>query len=127
MKDMTSIRLFFCDTYALIEIVGGNPNYKKYLKNVLITSDSNLMELYYAFLRDYNKPTADKYFNFWAKYSIQIPRETIKQAMEFKLAHKKENLSYVDCLGYIFSIRNRINFLTGDIKFKDKPGVEFVK
>lgn len=127
MKDMTNTKIFFCDTYALIEIVGGNPNYKEYINNALITSDSNLMELYYAFLRDYDKHTANKYFDFWAKFSIQIPRETIKQAMEFRLANKKENLSYIDCIGYIFAMQNGIKFLTGDIKFKDKQDVEFVK
>ena len=52
MKGMTNTEIFFCDTYALIEIVGGNPSYKKYLSSSLITSDYNLMEMYYAFLRD---------------------------------------------------------------------------
>lgn len=125
-KGMMSTELFFCDTYALIEITGGNPNYKKYLNHVLITSDPNLMELYYAFLRDYGRKTADKYFDLWARFSIHIPRETIQQAMEFKLANKKDNLSYTDCIGYIFSLQNKVKFLTGDIKFKGREGVEFV-
>ena len=127
MRVMTNIEIFFCDTYALIEIVGGNPNYKRYLEHTLITSDYNLMELYYAFLKDYGQQTADKYFEFWSKFSVQIPRETIKLAMVFRLNNKKENLSYIDCIGYIFSQQNKIKFLTGDMKFKDRDGVEFVK
>jgi predicted nucleic acid-binding protein len=119
--------VFFCDTYALIEILGGNPNYAKYLNCTLVTSEYNLMELYYAFLKDYNQQTADKYFDFWVKFSVQIPLETIKQAMIFRLTNRKDNLSYVDCIGYIFSQQNGIKFLTGDRKFENKHGVEFVK
>lgn len=127
MKAMMKTEIFFCDTYALIEIAGGNSSYRKYFNKILITSEYNLMELYYAFLRDYDQRTADKYFDQWANFSVQIPRQTVKQAMEFKLANKKSNLSYVDCIGYIFSQQNGIKFLTGDIKFKDKQNVEFVK
>ncbi|MFH0837614.1 MAG: PIN domain-containing protein [Candidatus Aenigmatarchaeota archaeon] len=119
--------IFFCDTYALIEIVRGNPNYQRYLNHALITSDYNLMELYYAFIREHDKETADKYFDIWSKFSIHIPRKIIRQAMEFKLANKKDNLSYTDCIGYMFSLQNKIRFLTGDIKFKNIQNVEFVK
>ena len=127
MKDMMNTEVFFCDTYALIEIVGGNPNYQKYLSSPLITSDYNLMELYYAFLRDYNQQTADKYFDQWSKFLVQIPLETIKRAMLFRFANKKEDLSYVDCVGHAFSQQNLIKFLTGDRRFENKSGVEFVK
>ena len=122
-----STKVFFCDTYALIEIVGGNPNYQQYLDEVLITSDLNLMELYYAFLRDYDERTAKKYLKFWTQYSIALPRDTISNAMNFKLANKRDNLSYVDCMGYIFCVENKIMFLTGDIKFENMKNVEYVK
>ncbi len=127
MKAITEIGVFFCDTYALIEIVGGNPNYQKYLSYTLLTSEYNLMELYYAFLRDYNQQTANKYFDQWSEFLVKIPLETIKQAMVFRLNNKKDNLSYVDCIGYAFSQQNGIKFLTGDIKFQNKEGVEFAK
>ena len=125
MKDMTEI--FFCDTYALIEIIKGNPAYQRYLNHAMMTSDYNLMELYYAFIRDYSKEEADKYFDIWSKFSIYIPRKAIRQAMEFRSANKKDSLSYIDCIGYIFSLQNRIRFLTGDIKFKNIANVEFVR
>ena len=127
MRAMTHNQIYFCDTYALIEIIGGNSKYKKFLKKILITSAYDLMELYYAFLRDYNEKTADKYFDIWSAFSIRIPHATIKNAMKFKLLHKKDNLSYTDCIGYIYSIENGIMFLTGDIKFKNLDSVEFVK
>ena len=45
--------MHYADTYALIEILRGNPNYKPY--KTLITSEFNLLELAYALTRDYNE------------------------------------------------------------------------
>ena len=118
---------FFCDTYALIEITGGNPNYKPYTSFILMTSDLNLMELYYHFLKDYGKETAERHFNEWTEFSIEILRAIIKKGMEIKLVHKKEKLSYVDCIGYAFALETEIGFLTGDSKFRNKVGVKFIK
>ena len=39
----------------------------------------------------------------------------------------RDHLNYVDCIGYLFSIHNRIRFLTGDIKFENKEHTEYVK
>ena len=127
MRVMTNTKIFFCDTYALIELVGGNQNYKEYTKQVLVTSDFNLMEFYYAILRDYGKETAERHFNEWAEFSVQIPRSIIKAGMHIKLANKKEKLSYGDCVGYAFALESGMHFLTGDSKFKNKERVEFVK
>lgn len=122
-----NIKILFCDTYAIIEIIGGNRNYKKYTDNILTTSDYNLMELYYSFLRDYGKEIAERYFNEWVDFTVKIPRYVIKRGMEIKLKNKREKLSYVDCIGYAFALENYLLFLTGDSKFKNKKGVEFVK
>lgn len=120
-------KAFFCDAYALIEIIGGNPNYKSYTKFILFTSDFNLMEIYYHFLKDYDKKVAERHFNDWAEFSIEIPRSIIKKGMEIKLANKKDKLSYIDCIGYAFALESGTSFLTGDSKFKNKTGVEFIK
>ena len=122
-----STKVFFCDTYALIEIIGGNKNYMRYIDFILITSDFNLMEMYYHFLKDYGKETAERYFGEWYEFTINFSRNAIKSGMEIKLANKKEKLSYIDCVGYAFSLQNKIPFLTGDSKFKNKAGVEFIK
>jgi len=127
MKVMMSNDIFFCDTYALIEIIGGNENYKKFEKATLVTSEYNLMELYYHFLKNYGKDSAEQYFNHWLNICVQLPHNSIKLGMEIKLANKKERLSYIDCIGYAFAIQNGKIFLTGDSKFKNKPGVEFIK
>ena len=140
MKDMTnsdmrvsSLRtrsqssVFLCDTYALIELVGGNENYKQYASHILVTTDFNLMELYYSLLRDYGKEVAEHHFDEWAEFTVKIPRYIIKKGMEIKLAKKKEKLSYVDCIGYAYALETNISLLTGDSKFENKIGVEFVK
>jgi uncharacterized protein len=127
MKATTEISMFLADTYALIEILGGNANYKSYLNDILITTKFNLMELYYYFLRSYNKVVADKYLELYSKFIIPITYNSIKKGMEFKSKHKVEKLSYVDCTGYALALELGIKFLTGDEKFKNKVDVEFVK
>ena len=127
MKAMMNKDKFFCDTYALIEIIGGNKNYQKYEKAALITSEFNLIELYYHFLKNYEKEKAEHYFNQWLDLCIKIPHIAIKFGMEIKMANKKEKLSYIDCIGYAFCLQNEIIFLTGDSKFENKQGVEFAK
>ena len=126
-KDMMNIKVFFCDTYALIEIIKGNKNYDIYTNFILITSELNLMELYYSLLRDYGKSSAEKYFKEWEVSAIRIPTSLIRTAMELKYLHNKEKLSYIDCMGYIYAMENEVLFLTGDSKFKNKKGVEFAQ
>ncbi|MBI2549163.1 PIN domain-containing protein [Candidatus Woesearchaeota archaeon] len=127
MQDTTEIKIFFADTYALIELLGGNPNYKTYLNHTLLTTKFNLLELYYHFLHDYGKETADKYLDIYLKFVIPITDNSIRNGMEFKLRHKKEKLSYVDCIGYALALEFGIKFLTGDQKFENKENVVFVK
>ena len=124
---MTENIVFLADTYALIELLGGNKNYEPYLYNTLLTTKFNLMELYYYMLRDYDEATADKYLKLYSKFVIPISYSCIRSGMLFKLMHKKEKLSYVDCVGYARAFELGIKFLTGDEKFEDKDNVEFVK
>ena len=120
-------KVFFADTYALIEIIGGNLNYKPYLNNLLLTTKFNLSELYYSLLKDYGKEAADKYLILYSDFLIPISITSIQYGMEFKLNHKKEKLSYVDCIGYALSVELNIKFLTGDEKFENKSNVEYIK
>jgi len=126
MKDTTE-QVFLADTYALIEIIGGNINYKEYSNQILLTTKFNLAELYYSLLNDYGKETAEHYFNVYAEFLIPISFSSIKKAMELKLQYKKEKLSYVDCIGWALAQELNIKFLTGDQKFHNKAHVEFVK
>lgn len=125
MKGMTEA--FLLDTYALVEIIKGNKSYARYMDGRITTTRLNLMELYYSLLRDFNTATANKFYGFFLQFVLEIEDNVIKEAMVFKLANKRENLSYVDCIGYIMSLSHGIKFLSGDQKFNGKDNVEFVK
>ena len=120
-------KTYFADTYALIEMIQGNKNYSKFLELDFVTSKYNLMELYYQFIRENDSKKAQKNLIKFYKYNVKINIGNIKGGMRFKLKHKKEKLSYADCIGWAKAKEMGIKFLTGDQKFEDKENVEFVK
>jgi len=119
---------FFFDTYAFYEIIVGNQNYKQYAKDVkIVTTQLNLMELYYQLLALYNKETALNFFGRYEEFVVPISNLIVIEAMDFRKQNYKKNLSYVDCIGYTTAKKLNILFLTGDMQFEDKPNVRFVK
>ncbi len=118
---------YFFDSYAIIEIIKENPNYTPYLSEEVVLTIFNLVEIYWSALLDYNEEKANVIFNTYKKAIIEIDDETLKEAIKFRKEHKKKDLSYTDCIGYIYSKRNNLKFLTGDSKFENLPFVEFVK
>lgn len=124
---MGKINEYFFDTYALFEIIHKNQNYSDYLKVGIITTKLNLMELHYIIFRLYGEGVADKAYERFKTFCVEISDEVIKQANEFKFLNKKRKLSYVDCIGYIISKMNSVKFLTGDRQFENMENVEFVK
>lgn len=116
----------FFDTYALVEIVKGNPRYRRYLDvgRVLLT-ELNLIEFYYAILRDFDEIEAKKHYFFYQPFVEEITDEVVFEAMRFRLGHRK--LSYADCIGYVMAKREGVKFLTGDAAFKGLENVEFVR
>lgn len=123
---MAEIKYFF-DSYALIEIFIGNENYEVYKKSKIVTSYFNLYEAYYNLRKFKPEEEIEDYFNRIKLFCINLSFDWIKSATDFKLKHKKENISYVDCLGYTIAKELGIKFLTGDKEFKDLDNVEFVK
>lgn len=122
---------FFADTYAIIEILKGNENYKPYADLKLVTTEFNLLELSYALVRDYGKSKALEILSD-VRDSLEIvgvKDEDFVNASELRLESKRKgrNLSLVDCLGYVVAKRLNVKFLTGDEEFKDLENVEFVK
>ncbi|HLC92510.1 MAG TPA: PIN domain-containing protein [archaeon] len=118
---------YFFDTYAFIEILKGNPNYKKYQNVGVLTTKFNLMELHYWLLSAEGGESADKYYDKYEKFAAQIDSSDIKLATRFRLENKKANLSYADCLGYVMAKTRNALFLTGDKAFSGIKNVEFVK
>jgi len=127
MEEAESKLEYFFDTYAIIEILGQNPSYEKYKEEIATISIFNLAEIYRSALGNFDDKELDEIYNKYKKAVVDIDDETIKEAMKFKVKNKGKRLSYADCIGYIYSKRNKMKFLTGDREFKDLEGVEFVK
>ncbi len=123
------INSYFLDTYAMHEIIKGNPNYLKFNKNTdIVTTKLNLLELYYSLLVKYNEDIAELAFIRFIEYCIDFTDNSIiKETAIFRKINIKRKMSYIDCLGYTVARRNGIKFLTGDKEFKDLENVEFVK
>lgn len=118
---------YFWDSYAIIELEKGNPNYLNYSSSPIIISIFNLAEIYYSFINDIDDKEADKLYEDYRSAVVEVPDDILKEAMEFKKQNKKKKLSYTDCIGYIYARQNGMRFLTGDKEFKDLENVEFVK
>lgn len=121
--------MFFFDTYALIEIIRGNPSYSDYAKEQFITTRLNLMELYYTLLRLFGEEKADNYFNIFLPSCVPVKNDIIKSAMKFRLEQrmKKNLISYVDCISYFVALGSNVRLLTGEKHFLGLKNVELVK
>ncbi len=125
---MEEIKKFFFDTYALYEILHENVNYKPYSKGVsIITGKLNLMELHFILLRIYGEKIAEKAFERFNEFCVPLGDDIIKKSNKLKLIINNRDVSYVDCIGYIFARKLGAKFLTGDPAFEKMENVEFVK
>ncbi len=118
---------YFFDTYAIIELMNGNPNFIKYAKSFHVLTQLNIFELYYNIVRDAGEEKANIYLKKYFEYIVPYGPTVIRDAAKFRLQYKKQNMSMTDCIGYILALRLEIKFLTGDKEFKDFKNVEFVK
>jgi predicted nucleic acid-binding protein len=109
----------------LIEIVRGNPRYRRYLSAELRTSRWNLVELYLAILRDRGEPEARRQFARFRAISVEPEDEWLFEAMSLKA--RKPKLSYADAVGYATARRIGARFLTGDEAFRRLEDVEFCR
>jgi len=118
---------FFFDSYAVVEMVKGNPDYSKYLAEVQIITIFNLAEIYWAALRDFGERKSNEVYSEIKPFVREVDDETLKEAIKFRNKEKNKRVSYADCIGYIYALRNKLVFLTGDKQFKNMEGVHFVK
>ncbi len=121
----------FGDTYALIELLKGNPSYDRYSNADLVTTEFNMLELTYALLRDFGRRETVNVIDFMRRKIEVIPTEDpdYLDASEFRLSVNKtgKKLSLVDALGYSCSRKLGIKFLTGDREFNGMDNVEYIK
>ncbi|HLC85361.1 MAG TPA: PIN domain-containing protein [Candidatus Nanoarchaeia archaeon] len=119
--------VFFFDSYALFEIVKGNPSYEPYLNTRLLITKLNLFELYYGLLRTLGEQDADIWVEKYKEFVIDFDISDVKAAAQLRLAFKSEDLSMTDCIGYVLAKKWGVPFLTGDVKFEKKPNVNYIK
>ena len=120
---------YFLDTFAMVEYLGGNPRYSRYVdEGRWSTSLLNLAELYFVSLRDHTQDYADKVFLAFHRNLAEVSDEDVKEGMKTRLRLKARriDLSYADAIGYSIALRMGSEFLTGDTAFKGMNGVEFV-
>ena len=115
------------DTYALIEIAKENVKFSKYLNSDFAITDITLSEFYFVLLREEGENFAEYWFKKLERYSMQVDKEILKEAMKFKYENRKRNISFFDAVGYTFSIKNGFLFVTGDKEFENMKNVEFQK
>jgi predicted nucleic acid-binding protein len=121
--------MLFLDTYAMVEYFKGNPAVARLIENNnFCTSDFQLMELYYITLREQDENSANAYFETFALMKAPVMEKTIKNAMKLRLElqRQRKNISYVDALGYQYSLEHKLRFVTGDRHFKGLKSVEFI-
>ncbi len=115
------------DTYALAEIADENPKFKEYLNSPFVIADTTLAEFYSVLLREDGEKVADYWYKKLERYSLPVSKKILVEAVKFRYKYRKENISFFDAVGYIFSIKNGYLFVTGDKEFENLPNVEFKK
>lgn len=128
-KEEELVETFFFDTCALVEIVKGSENYKKYIDTKIVTTLLNLMEFHYSTMQDLGNEKAVVLFNELKQFTVDFDKEDVINANLFKYQQNKKHkkISYIDALGYVIALGKGIKFLTGDKDFEDVEFVEYVK
>ena len=118
---------YFFDSYAVVEIIKGNPSYAKYTQEEVVLAIFNLAEIYWSSLNRLGEEAAEDIYRQYKPSLIDINDDVLKNAMKFRRHRKHKNFSYADCIGYCLALQNNLKFLTGDKAFEGMDNVEFVK
>jgi len=92
-----------------------------------VVAEPTLAEFYYVLLRDYNEQIANLWLEKFRSFIRPVPFSIWAKAMKYKHENNKENLSFFDCIGYMFAIENGYPFVTGDKQFAKRKGVMYIK
>ena len=118
---------YFFDSYAIIELIKGNPLYIKFNESAVVITMLNLVEVINSIYKDFGEEMARGVFMKFKDCVQDIDEEIIMESIKLKSKYKKRFLSYADCVGYAFAKNNNLRFLTGDKEFSDLDNVEYVK
>ncbi len=111
----------------MIELVKGNPGYKKYAGEPIYTSIFNLYEFFYSVLLEFGEKKATEELAGLNANKIEISDLDIAEASKFRLKNRAKKLSYADALGYEIAKSRKLVFLTDDMQFEKMQNVEYVK
>lgn len=118
---------YFWDSFAVIELLQGSRAYAAFKQEPITITIFNLVDIYWAVLRDLGAKKADEIFNRLRACVVDVGDETLRDAMQYRERHRKRRLSYADCIGYVYAKRKRMRFLTGDKEFKGVRNVRFTR
>ena len=120
-------KAFVFDTYAILEIIGGNKNYDPYLDSEIIINDFIFAELCYNLIKEKGLEKSGWLIEKYSKFIMKINPRTIMNAMLFRFESRKKDVSMTDSIRYMHARELNVRFLTGDKEFMGMPDVEFVK
>jgi predicted nucleic acid-binding protein len=115
------------DTYALVEINNGNPKFAGLLSHDLVITDITMAEFYALMYRAYDLKTADYWHKKMYFFCKAVSRDILLKAARFRVDNNRQNLSFFDCVGYVYALENNMKFVTGDKEFRNRKGVEFIE
>jgi len=121
---------YFADSYAIIEMLKGNKNFRSFQSERLVTTEFNICEVGFAVCRDYPANAANVLKTVRKMVTLQETRDEdycSGAAWRKMESDKGKKLSTIDCVGYAVANRLNIPFLTGDREFADMQNVQFVK
>ena len=117
----------YLDTYALMEIKNESPSYARVTNFSFLVSDMTLIEFHAVLLRDKDQSEADYWVRKFLPFVETTSLEEKLEANRFKRKNKGLNLSFYDAVGYIHSLQNHGQFVTGDKAFEKLPHVNYIK
>jgi predicted nucleic acid-binding protein len=115
------------DTFALAEINNGNPKFAGLLSKDLVITDITMAEFYALMYKAYDLKTADYWHKKLSFFCKPVSRDILLKAARFRVDNSRQNLSFFDCVGYMYALENNMRFVTGDKEFRNKKGVEFIE
>jgi len=119
--------MYCLDTYALMELAEGNKKFAFLLEEDFVIPSTTLAEFSWVLLREKGEEVKKHWIDKLFGFSQNADVKTMIKAQEFRYSNKKKDLSFFDCVGYIFSLENNSIFVTGDKEFENLKNVKYVK
>lgn len=129
------------DTYAIVEIGKSNPKFSFLLNEEFVIADLTIAEFYSLLYREGREDFAKYWYERLKFYCKSVDKDILIKALKYRIDNKNtqkskisgnilsdvEDLSFFDCVGYIYALENNLKFVTGDKAFKGREGVLFIE